>query len=624
MNTPQKVIFVEYDSVQIIPAPTISISYVPLYANDNLINMTYKVTLSGFLSAYKREGNFQSSSLESQSFTTQANPGGGIQTEDSQNTISADDNETVIVTDDTDVTFTTQNGPAQNAAEIAIITQRIQELRILFKNGKKLLVKDEDGRQIIEAVGGIIKSFSVQNSINSWSRTAPYTVEMEFSYINFFNTNLCGATEISQIGLSGIINYNQYSIKNFTEEWNIDVNNESFSTVLNTENNTALSITNNSINIEYSLSVEGLDYYQSSGTFVPAWESAKIFAQDRLYTKINNIFSESNNSSGDGCSPAKSGNIIPLNNGDYKYEIFNEIITTGFSEIDGTFSVTYSSILKQNNNTNNFSKNNSKHTITKTVNYINKDNRKLFTVSVNGTIEGLVKGGLLQNDKPSFNIPQNGSFLIKSQSSNTDKYKKAKELWDLIKYGSEDDLSDDFKDALGLSYSYMGGESPCSTSTSTRPLPTSFSVSHNKLDGIITYNGEYDSRCFFYNNDRTHILKTITLDKKEQTPMYAEHSLMDGSQFFQDLSITAAKELVFTFSGRKDDYKIPYSWSVIPITHIIGVGTEPVVPPEDLITNFPDYSSNAIIRRASRNIDIITGTYTTVIEYTCGTTGCQP
>lgn len=526
-----------------------------------------------------------------------------------------------------------ENDPGNVWTVTNIQNQRITNLRktienlkktqdYLMSNGSVLTVYDKNNVKILEAVGGILKSLSFDQSSNSWAQNIPFSAEIEFSYINFFGENLSCNDYFSA---SSFVDSDKYRLQSFNDNWNINIGNESFSFISGSDIGNGLNISNNIIELSYNISAVGYDYYQADTDppeFKPAWEIAKHFVQERLYDQVTGLFGNILKMSGIICQEADTDQATVGGFLSYldAYSIFNETINCSFSELDGNFSASYNSIVKLNN-TSSYDNGKVKHTLTKNIshNHVNNTAKVRNNISINGTIEGLIEGGLIRANKETFSLPKTGSFLI-AGTGIRNKFNNAKNVWDLIK--GDDDLSDDFKRDIGINNTYL--TSITGTCITGIPIiPQSFSLTENKIDGIIEYQIEYGHNdCIFANSNRTDVVKNIAVDFKDTSPIFAEFNLPDIGTILQDIKTETAKEISFNITGRdQNTYKINSPYTILPVSHILTVANDVVDIPSILTeAGFYNYESgNWVVKNKSEDINIIDGSYTIQLTYMCST-----
>lgn len=447
------------DSHKITPAPSITINPEIYYANDNVIGYTYNITLSGYANALRKD-------LDPDS---------------------------------------TAYGLSDTISHIGFIRE------IFNTNGGNLYIK-QSGSNILVAKGATVKSLEFNNSDNKWFNYAPFTVEIEFNEIDFIGCSNnspinCNNSIFHQIANTknisdNLVDIKKYKIKEFKDKWSFTIDNQIYENCNGSFNNV--------FKVSYDLSATGKNYYINDN-LVPAWQQARLFVQDKLYKQVTSLISgqnqiETNND--DACEASKDlssihnmDNLTPRQSGlfkdfktlrdayfnDIRYDIYNEKITCNTSESDGTFSVVYECMIKKYDNTISPSANSVLHTYTKT-NTIDTSKGVNPSISVQGTIQGLVRGGFIYYNND-YILPASGTFLTSIDSKET-KYANALGYFN-AKVGDASDLSDSFKDILNIKKSELLIPGVF-TGDSIYPRPSSFSVDHAYSAGTITYNGSYD------------------------------------------------------------------------------------------------------------------------------------
>ena len=472
---------------RLIPAPMISITKNNTYSNDTIIGYSYTVTLSGSATGFDlRDVNGQ-------------------------------------------------YDPNNYDYNFGNVIDHMHIIRkILSQNGNILNVIDSDNNFLLKAKGGILRSLSFDQSENNWRHFANYTAEIEFHSIEFIGANLsayelenCADIHLKDGSYSdtnddGIANIQKFKIKSFEDSWSITFNDqEAFSRLIKRDDNiTTLDIDNRSFNIEYNISAVGKHHFvydnemTNLSKLLPAWEQAKNFVQYRLYYQVTNLINGIlKNTASNGCDtastetpqtayvPGLSSDGLLKDIGDSDYKIYNETISCDVSESDGSFSATYSAIVKKQQNNKDFSISDAIHTITKTRTIDNSNNKQTINLTINGSITGLIEGGLVNSPEP-IQLPSTGSILI-YQNNNTTKYDNALILLSKI-YQETDynnglgmtgkrDLKKIFKDKLGITMADLGLGSPVGDPVLDPPHPSSFNLTHDYNAGTINYTVEYSS-----------------------------------------------------------------------------------------------------------------------------------
>ena len=584
---------------RLIPAPNISVSLEYKYSNDTIIGYNYVINLSGYATAL-----------------------------DLRDLNNGD---------------TIPSSPQYNAGAVI---DHIHKLRqILVQNGNILWVVDKNNNPILVARGGILRSFTVDESSNNMIHFSPYSASLEFHSVDFDNkTESCSSTFLdpATFNADGIIDINKFKIKSFEDSWSFSFDeNDSFARIKNNDVATNLNINNNTFNIEYTINAIGKHFFVYSdnttndSTVLPAWEQAKNFVQYRLYNQvtnlINNVLKDSYNSacsSSDGLNSLLepgSGNGLLKGLGDSDYKIFNEQITCDASESDGSFSAKYSAIIKSSLGNSGWTSPNTKHNITKNITVNNNQGSSVTNISVNGTIEGLIEGGLIRINEP-LQLPQSGSLLIAgSQSSN--KYNNAKDLLDQI-YSEADysggigecskrDLKAFFKTALGITPQQLDLNIDPTDCVPDPPHPITFNLTHDYKAGTINYTVEYS------NKKCGRKFTDITIQTNNPNKIFATFNIPNSYNcpVIQELGTYSAKKVTLTVKGI-DTSEIGQPTNLDATQEIINslslgcydMGYLPIALPP---------AGTYIITQKQYTKNPIDGSFTVVISYICGTSGCS-
>jgi hypothetical protein len=585
---------------RLIPAPNISILLEYQYSNDTIIGYSYIINLSGLATALDlRELNNGDPIPESPQYNSGA------------------------------------------------VIDHIHKLRkILTQNGNILNIVDKDNNAILKAKGGILRSLTFDESPNNLVHSTPYTASIEFNSVDLGDkTEDCSSIflDAATFNPEGIADIQKFKIKSFEDSWSFTFDeNESFNRVKLNDVNNNLNINNHTFNIEYSINAVGKHFFaytdEATGesTLLPAWEQAKNFVQYRLYDQVTHLITNvlkdsyaSACSSSDGLDdilePGSSGLMKGL--GDSNYKIFNEQISCEASESDGSFSAKYNAIVKSTRGNTAWSSPNTRHTIQKSVtNTTETSGQNNMVISLNGTIEGLIEGGLIRINEP-IQLPQSGSLFISANQSNN-KYSNAKTLLDQI-YNESDygaglgecgkrDLKPFFKSVLGITLDAFNASSNPNDCVPDPPHPTSFNLTHDYNNGTINYSIEYSKsracgRKFtdisIQTNNSNKIFATFNIPNSYNCPTIQELGTysakkvtltvkgIDGSEIGQPTDLDITQEVVNTLSLGC------YNWGYLPIT---------MPPPGTYIITQKQYTRNPI-----------DGSFTVIISYICDTTGCS-
>jgi hypothetical protein len=543
---------------RIYPAPLFNVSTNYNYANDSLIGYDYTVTLNGYITALDM-----------------VNTGG-------------------------------------QTTGIDILTERIDAVsKILHFNGGVLTAVDGGGSPVIKAKGGILQNFNIEQSDNLWRDYAPFTAELRFNEIEYFNCSNGGAIACSGLVYdsdkynSSLVDLTKYKISSFNDNWTFDLNDSNINSAYN-------DIRNESINVQYEISANGKLFFNEDKV-LPAWEQAKNFVQDRLHSQvtslIRDVLNKSNNAN-DGCSPSKnistiheesSSNDGIINLSESNYKVYNETITCNTSESEGSFSATYNAVLKRSNTTALFDPD-CIHTFNVNKTITHKPNKNT-TIVVNGTIEGLIEGGLI-NSPSAFQFPNSGKLLFTNDSSSdTTKYDSALSAYKKI--SNNDDLKDTFKQFLNIDYSSLG------LSSTGYPKSSSHSVNHSYANGTISYITNFDSNvsCF----DKIPI-RSISITENDPAPRIAEFIIpgRSGGPIIQRLGSDTPKTIDINITG--------YDSGLMNCCFDPGQIVEDLCANSALLPSvgIPDTSvSGLVLITNSYNTNVVDGSFSIQRKYIC-------
>lgn len=568
------------DAYRLSPVPLVTLSTEFQYANDVIIGYTHTLSLNGYISNYRRLSN-----------------------EDESGT-----------------------NPDYYTKNIQKVLEGIELVRkILSRNGSNLEIRDDFGSVMVKAKGGTLRSLNFDETGNNWSTYATYSASIEFNEIEFLGESInCSSSAIDGLSKSpNLINIDSHKIKSFTDGWNFSVSESSYDYARNIDTGSDIELHNMIINASYNINVTGKNYYIDDKV-VPAHEQARIFAQKRIYDKViqlvsggnSNLFKITSPVSGSPCGSDTLNTIHQDGNGilgAITYIPHNETISCEISESEGSFSANYSCILKSKANGMNYSGQSVIHTITKSrtrsAESGSKDN---YSISVEGNIQGLYQGGLIYS-AGNFSLPSNGSFIVKA-SDTANKYTSASSFYGNI--GTEEDLSDNLKQALNITFAELNvSPSGCASSPPpTSPRPSSFNLTRNYIEGIITYNAEYSSNSAC--NKDGESFQSVSIDVENPVPVLAEFIVPNGGTIIQDIKTITAKKVNITISGRKQKTR-ECCPNVNEMIQSIGCGD--VVLPSGV--SLPD-PNKYVLTQKQRTDNKTEGTYTFSLSYIC-LPGCE-
>lgn len=560
-----------YADTLVSPAPTISISQTNDYANDSIIGYSYSVSINGYIIP-----------IEDQSYG------------------------------------------------LPEILSKIHSIQSLFsQNGNDLKITQTENNtttDILLLKGGILKDISFPESANNWTKYSEYSITLEFNELILLNESIsCNSGFIDNNSISAnLIDINKYKISEFNDGWTFSIDTEAAYNYAfkGDSTNSNLDIVNTIIDLTYTISATGKNYFDADQQLLPAWVQAKNFVQKRLYEQISYL-SDSLKISGDkncdadldlstihspGISGLITGNNSLINNtqANNNYQIYNETIQCNTSETNGTFSLTYNAKLKRNND-NNFTSNETIHTLTKEITY-NKtsDIRTIVSININGTIEGLCAGGLVQSNG-NFNLPNKGNLLIGPMYQS--KFENASNLLDKILNDNQDDLSTSFKIALDINSDVLL-LTPNNCNINIKP--SSFNLTKNYMDGTINYSLEYNTErnCLGENENEGKAVSKTTIDIEWPTPIIAEFTVPGGNFILQDLNTVSAKRISFSLEG-----KTARDTCTDLNTLISQVTINPMILlPSNVI--LPNYEGSTLTNK-SFNYNPIDGSYNMSLSYIC-------
>lgn len=560
-----------YANTLIAPIPTISIRQNNTYANDSIIGYTYSVSVNGYA---------------------------------------------IPITD--------------NPNGLPEILSDINSIRSIFsKNGNNLRVtqiEDNIETDILLLKGGTLKDISFPDSQNNWTKYSEYSLTLEFNELILLNESiLCNNGVIDGESIStDLVDINRYKITEFNDNWTFSMDNDSsYNYAFKSDmpsNSGNIDITNTAINITYNVSATGKNYFNDNQELLPAWVQAKNFVQKRLYDQIKNLSTSLRLSANDNCGAnldlssihsAFSSGLISGNNSlrnntttNNNYQIYNETIQCNTSESNGTFTLTYNAKLKKNNN-NNFSSNDTIHTFSKDMSYDKNGVKTTASISINGTVEGLCLGGLIQSNG-NFSLPDKGHLII--GPSYQSKFTSANNLLAKILNGTQDDLSTSFKSVLGITNQAL---LLTGNSCNTVIKPSSFNLTKNYMTGTINYSIEYntDRNCFTPGLNDTSISKT-SVDIEWPVPIIAEFTTPGGDFVLQDINTVTTKRISINSEG-----KFKRDGCTNLNTLLLQVADDPtaLLPPG---TIFPEYTDSILTGRTF-NYNPLDGSYSMTLSYIC-------
>jgi hypothetical protein len=428
---------------RLVPAPKISIGQEMIYANDTVIGYSFIININGY-----------ATSLDLRNIV----PG---TTYDFDDTVGAIDKFKDIIT----------------------------------SNGGIFLVTDNNGKEILKATGGTLRSVNIDQSDNRWVNYAPYTAEIEFNELWLGDCDglvdkTCGLIFDGLTESPYLLDMKKYRVKSFSDSVSFELSDD---TMYNSFTLGSLGIHNQHFNITYKIDAVGKHYFNKTNfQLMPAWEQAKRFIQYKLIEQIRNRLSSTfMQRASDGCSGIHElANLYSANSPgiisdiDNNFQIYNETITCESSESEGSFSATYNAIIKRKNSG---TESSVLHTFSRTANTTDDGQNRNVSITVNGNIQGLIETGLIETPNI-LQLPDNGSIFAYNDGSTNSRYSKALAAFSDI--ATKEDLNSNIKTFFEINNDKLGVTGTC-IDPSGQPPPSSHNISHNYIEGSIGYETTY-------------------------------------------------------------------------------------------------------------------------------------
>lgn len=508
---------------RLVPAPQLSITPEYYYANDVMIGYTYNITLDGYATSIDRSKNLVPALSSGFGFNE--------------------------------------------------VMNSIQDINNIFNsNGGSLLAVNSAGNTVFQANGAIVRGVSFAETDNLWVNYAKYSVNLECNDI--FIADCSGAVALPNCGIlpSGIIetpaliDMKEHKVKSFNDSWSFEIGDTTYNSYTFSESSG--NFRNDYFTVTYNINAVGKHYikYDSGETtqigLIPAWEQAKNFVQSRLSQQVSGLITNVlyRNSTNNNCIPYSAlsglfdknaagavGLLDQLTEGDYK--VYNEKISCQTSEAEGSFSATYTAIIKRYE-IDPLSDPDSLHTFSVTRNVEDDGINRTISISVDGNIQGLLEGGLIRpsgNPQGVLKLPYQGQILLITDSG-VCKYDKALTAYNKI--GTKTKLNDNFAKLLGITYGDLGitGAYNVCRPSGDVPINTSHTLTHNYNEGSINYKSSYDSnRACNYGLPYKNI--SVTVD--DPVPIIAEFVVpgRSGGPIIQKIGVDKPKRISITIEG---------------------------------------------------------------------------
>lgn len=425
----------------------------------------------------------------------------------------------------------------------------------------------------------LVKSIRFEETENNWTQHAKYTIELESmnvlvgedlrQYELSVKRGDLNPVVISNLNSPFMADIGGYTIKDWTEQFDVQTGENQIqrTTVVekrfqyeqpinSTPISTVTTLGGEYFTIAYTVKATGKQsiFVNANGTktMLPAWEHAKRFVHTKLLQQMGGLFQNFLNLNGQvdisnmGANNLNQDGAFGAFNNFHangvtqfpSFGLYNEYVSFDVSESDGSFSATYNAIIKRQcpfddiggatNSDYTFAcYDNVLHTVTKSVtktfeaNEQNTFANQNTSISINGTITGLVPGGILNpGSRLHINNFTTGSFLCYNSSSQYpevggaggyDKSYYASFAFDQLFDYNNFDLIPKFKDLLGVTAFALN------VSPTASLLPSSMNVTRDLINGNINYTATYDTK---YNCDPNNF--EINVSTTDSVPVVAE------------------------------------------------------------------------------------------------------
>ena len=534
----------------------------------------------------------------------------------------------------------------------------------LTRYGSYLFVYDNTNRTVLlEGQNGLLQSLAYNESNNNWLKSVPYRATIEFQELIFNAEDVDKCSSGGDIGADSLsrnlIDRDKYKIKSFNDQWSISADAETlYSDIkyLDTSQEgfrpAFLKTDNLTYNVRYTIDAEGMNYSKWNGTenlVVPAWEQAKSFCQDRLFTEVKklaenicyinaNTACEATSTLANLYGESQKGLLFEAN----KFKIYNESVRCETSEGAGSFSAEYSAILKIERPTENgFSNEAVRHTFTKSVQTEKNGIQKSATneilenkvITIEGEIQGFVEGGLLFAQNSDYELPQTG-YLIVQRTSQNEKYNNAllfaQKFFDNANIEKAKDIHENYKGQ------YEFGLRPEDFMQETGGLtdiehakPETFNISKDYANGIISYSAKYSTG----KTGGRHKYSNTSIEIQRGVPVIATFQLPNGGYItesnpsgvgviIQDMGTKTRDVMNITIEGNDPDSKLGYISiedpdSYLKVYNFLASNNGNFYLPTDI-----SYPSGSVLTERTKTTNILTGSYSIKLAYILCTPGC--
>jgi len=493
---------------------------------------------------------------------------------------------------------------------------------VLSKMGGSLYVKNDQDQDIMICIGAKLISFNVSESTNNWKAFAEYVAEIEFQAINYVGDDYeCLNFIFSSSDSPNAVDVSKYKLKEYNESYDVNIQEDLYSFIDKTDIGEDLDMNNHFIEFTYTVEATGKNFFVQD-QLLPAWEHAKNFAQDKLFSRINSLAGVLGLSGDVACEAQDSLSTIHklnssngiLSNLASSYGLYNEEISCETSESDGTFSAAYKCIIQKNSTT--FKNTNSRHTISKSIDY-EKTNTFVKKISITGNIEGLISGGIVFANNGLFKLPQSGNLIVTGNNVQN-KYTNALSTLNTILNSEKNDLISTLKEKLGITQEGLEVlDTSCSSISIDDIKPIILNLAHNPFAGTINYVAEYSSNFSCGESEFNSIAISVT------NPVVVYNTfVIPGARgttnigtVLQNLGTKTAQRINFTIQGQNDLLKK----CCLNSTNINSIYTnicQDISIPNSLIDKLPD-PTIYVLTAKTKTTNFLDGSYTINLGYLC-------
>ena len=579
-----------HQEFELVPAPLLNVSMQHFYANESIIGYTYNVTLTGYASSK-------------------------------------------------------QNRQSNNGATIDWVVNSIAKVQNIFDgagNGGNLIIMSphfEKGPLMIFK-GGRIKSQNYAPNDNQWVNYSEYTIELEFNDVEFFGCDTehvkgCGVvfhdgtskkdSEGNVIGVDTVqeqlVDIKKFKIKNFNDQWNINLGDEVYD---HGKVGGSLDVNNKRYNVQYTISATGQHHWDDAGNLFPAWKHAKAFCQDRLVKQINGLYQNlAMHYMGPELEPCESHENLKtihsidqpsIHNTIGAMNIFDETISFNHSESDGTFSVTYNSVVKKGKETC-ITSADTNHDIR--INYAGSNtcgqNKTAKSVNLSGTIQGLLRnnqGSIFYPNSLGFTLPEGPGQIsfIGEREDSKHKWDRAKDLLD--RFIDECDgkiICGELCDIVLKCLTPPDNDECKELCAPSCPRPSNFSITHNYNTGTIDYNLDFS----YDSNDIDQNRCNITISTEEPVPLTAEFTIPGRGIYYQPLGGCTPKKWTVNAEGRVSGYDDISCQDLAALTSVCGC------LPKGCVDLLPEPGANYLLLSKQQTFNPIDGSFSYNATYAC-------